>query len=80
MKFVELSIFSWMEFSSSSCRDLFLLELPLVLADFGGSSLRRFLPLSLLVFSEPVGSLVFFSLGLFLLLGSFVVSLLRSCL
>ena len=54
IEFVRLSIFSWMEFSSSLCRDLFLSELPLVLGDFGGSSLRRFLPLSLLVFSEPV--------------------------
>ena len=79
IEFVELSIFSWMEFSSFSYRDLFLSELPLVLADFGGFSLRCFLPLSLLVFSEPVGSYVFCSLGLFLLFGSFVVSLMRSC-
>ena len=43
IEFVALSIFSWMEFGSSSCRDLFLSELPLVLADFGGFSPRRFL-------------------------------------
>ena len=39
MELVELSIFSWMEFSSSSWRDLFPSGLPVVLADFGGSSL-----------------------------------------
>jgi len=37
---------------------LFLSELPVVLADFGGTSLWQFLPLSLPVFSKPAGSLV----------------------
>ena len=55
VELVELSIFSWMEFSSSSWHGLFPSELPVVLADFGSSSLWHFLAPSLLVFSEPTG-------------------------
>ena len=69
-------VFSSMEVSSSSCHDLFLLELPVVLADFGGISIWRFRPLLWLVVSERTGSLVM-CLGFF---GLFIVSFLCSCL